>query len=139
MHSDLWGPAPVRSIDGTHYVLTFIDDKSRWLWVRFLKSKAEAFQVFVKWLTYTERETGKVLCTIRMDNRGEYLSKLWDKFLKGQGIRHELTSPYTPEQNGISKHQNHTIFDRVRTILINSGLPLFLLPKVVKYIAYTKN
>ena len=74
-----------------------------------------------------------------MDNGGEYLSKLWDKFLKGRGIHHEFTSPYTPEQNGISKCQNHTIFDCVRTILIDSGLPLFLLPKAVKYIAYTKN
>ena len=74
-----------------------------------------------------------------MDNGGEYLSKLWDKFLKGQGIHHELTSPYTPEQNGISKRQNCTIFDRVHTILIDSGFPLFLLPEAVKYIAYTKN
>ena len=121
VHSDLWGPAPVRSIDGTHYVLTFTNDKSQWLWVHFLKFKAKAFQAFVEWLTYAERETGKVLCTIWMDNRGEYLSKLCDKFLKGQGIHHELTSPYTPEQNGISKCQNHTIFDHVRTILINSG------------------
>ena len=139
VHSDLWGPTPVRSIDRTCYVLTFTDDKSWWLWVHFLKSKAEAFQVFVERLTYVERETGKVFCTIQTDNGGEYLLKLWDKFLKGQGIRHELTSPYTPEQNGISKRQNRTIFDHVRTILINSSLPLFLLPKAVKYIAYTKN
>ena len=33
VHSDLWGPAPVRSLSGTCYVLTLTNDNSRWLWV----------------------------------------------------------------------------------------------------------
>ena len=139
VHSDLWGPTPVTSIDGTRYVLTLTDDNSRWLWVIFLKSKSDAFKAFVDWLAYVEKETGHKLCTIRTDNGGEYLSQLWNKYLKECGIRHELTSPYTPEQNGVSECQNRTIFDHVRTILINSGLPLFLLPEAIKYIVHTKN
>ena len=31
IHSDLWGPAPVRSLSGTCYVLMLTDDDSRWL------------------------------------------------------------------------------------------------------------
>ena len=46
------------------------------------KSKSEAFKAFVGWLTYVEKETGLKPCMICTDNRGEYLSKLWNNFLK---------------------------------------------------------
>ena len=59
--------------------------------------------------------------------------------MKDRGIRFEKSSPYTPEQNGDAERQNRTIFDRVRTILIDAGLPLFLWVEAVNYIIYTKN
>src|SRR5882724_3433778 len=43
VHSDLSGPALVQTITGTHYVITFTDNKSCWVWVAFLKCKSEAF------------------------------------------------------------------------------------------------
>ena len=132
-HSDLWGPSPVTSIDRTHYVLTLTDNRSQWLWVIFLKSKSEAFKVFINWLTYVDKETGLKLYMIHTDNGGEYLSQLWNKFLKECSIHHELTSPYTSKQNRVSECQNCTIFDHICTILIDSGLPLFYLPKAIKY------
>ena len=100
----------------------------------FLKSKSKAFEAFVDWLTYIEKETGHKLYTICTDNGGEYLSQLWNKYLKEHRICHELTSPYTPEQNGVSECQNCTIFDCIYTILIDSGPPLVLLPEAIKYI-----
>src|SRR5882762_7004511 len=139
VHSDLWGPAPVQTITGTRYVITFTDDKSRWTWVAFLKRKSEAFTAFKEWLQYVEKHTGLKLLVFRTDNGGEFLSEEWKKFLKDRGIRHETTSPDTPEQNGDAKRQNRTIFDRVRTILIDAGLPLFLFAEAVNYIVYTKN
>jgi hypothetical protein len=36
VHSDLWGPAPVQTITGTQYVITFTDNKSCWVWVTFI-------------------------------------------------------------------------------------------------------
>jgi hypothetical protein len=59
--------------------------------------------------------------------------------LKGRGIRHEITSPDTPEQNGNAKRQNHSIFDHICTVLIDAGLPLSLFAEAVNYIVYTKN
>ena len=37
VHSDLWGPSRVVSKGGSHYMLTFIDDFSRKVWVFILK------------------------------------------------------------------------------------------------------
>ena len=38
---------------------------------------------------------------LRTDNGGEYTSSEFDKYLKDKGIRHELTVPDAPEQNGV--------------------------------------
>ena len=38
--------------------------------------------------------------TLRTDNGGEFTSKIFEAHLKACGIRHELTTPKTPEQNG---------------------------------------
>src|ERR1700683_5151409 len=139
VHSDLWGPAPVQTITGTHYVITFTDDKSRWAWVTFLKHKSDAFAAFKEWLIFAEKQTSLQLYIFHTDNGGEFLTKEWRQMLKDQGICHETTSPDTPEQNGDAECQNHTIFDRVRTVLIDAGLPLFLFAEAVNYIVHTKN
>ena len=37
VHIDIWGPAHVSSLGGSHYYVTFIDDATRKLWVYFLR------------------------------------------------------------------------------------------------------
>ena len=59
--------------------------------------------------------------------------------MKENGIVHQKTTPRTPEQNGVSERLNLTIMDRVRTILIESELPLSLWAEAVEYAVYTKN
>lgn len=41
VHSDVWGPASVPSIDGNRYFITFIDDFSHCTWVYPMKSREE--------------------------------------------------------------------------------------------------
>jgi hypothetical protein len=73
VHSDLWGPALVQTITGTHYVITFTDDKSRWAWVAFLKHKSDAFAAFKEWLIFAEKQTGCQLYIFHTDNGGKFL------------------------------------------------------------------
>ena len=40
--------------------------------------------------------------TLRTDNGGEFTSNSFQAHLKACGIRHELTIPKTPEQNGVA-------------------------------------
>lgn len=139
VHCDLWGLSPVETINGTRYVMTFTDDNSRWVWAHFLRRKSDAFAAFKEWLAYVEKETGMKLRVFRTDGGGEFIPKEWIQFLKDRGIQHEMTSPYTPEQNGVTERLNQTLFDHVRTIFIDSGLPLFLWAKAVNYIIHMKN
>lgn len=47
---------------------------------------------------------------MRSDNGGEYLMKEFIRYLKSKGIRHELTVPYSPQQNGVAERMmNRTL------------------------------
>ena len=63
----------------------------------------------------------------------------WELYMKEHGIVHQKSTPCTPEQNGVSERLNLTIMDRVRTILIESQLPLSLWAEAVEYAIYSKN
>ena len=55
IHSDLWGPSQVLSKGGARYILTFIDDYSRKVWIYTIKSKDEVFKYFKLWKTCIEK------------------------------------------------------------------------------------
>ncbi|THH17351.1 hypothetical protein EUX98_g9147 [Antrodiella citrinella] len=139
VHSDLWGPASVQSPAGTRYIITFSDNHSAWVWAYYLRRKSDAFAAFKDWLALVENISGHRLKIFRSDNGGEFINANWIEFMKARGIHWETSSAKTPEQNGVAERLMYTIFDRVRTILINSGLPLFLWTEAVSYVIYTKN
>jgi hypothetical protein len=72
MHTDVWGPAQVSSLGGSHYYVTFIDDATRKTWVYCIRQKSDVFDTFKKWKDLVENETGKSLKCLRSDNGGEY-------------------------------------------------------------------
>ncbi|KAI4340978.1 hypothetical protein MLD38_025761 [Melastoma candidum] len=80
IHSDLWGPARVKSHGGCSYFVTFIDDYSRKVWVYFLKSKDEVFERFKEWKTMGEKRMGNKVKTLRTDNGLEFCNAPFDEF-----------------------------------------------------------
>ena len=78
VHTDVWQPAQVQSLSGSHYYVTFIDDATIKTWVYCIKQKYDVFDNFMKWKALAENETGKRLKCLRSDNGGEYCSKEFD-------------------------------------------------------------
>ena len=70
-----------------------------------------------------ERSTGRKLKTLHSNNGGECISADFEKCLKKEGVRHELTVPKTPEQNGVAERVNRTLVEAVRSMLADSSLP----------------
>ncbi len=95
-----------KSLGGAIYFLTFVDDKTRYVWIYTLKHKSEVFQCFQEWKVMVERSTGRKVISLRSDNGGEYTSLQFQSYSKKEGIRHELTVPRTPEQNGVAERLN---------------------------------
>jgi hypothetical protein len=65
---------------------------------------------------------GRDIVRFRTDNGGEYFNRLFRVFLAQHGINHEFTVPDTPQQNGVSERFNRTLFDMMRSNLIQSGV-----------------
>ena len=46
IHSDVWGPSSVSSIDGSRYFVVFVDDYSPYSWIFNMKHYSELLQVY---------------------------------------------------------------------------------------------
>ena len=57
IHSDINGTMPTTSMNVSRYVLTFIDDLSRFTWVYFLKKKTEVLEKFIDFKDSFENAT----------------------------------------------------------------------------------
>ena len=126
IHSDVCGPMQVESKGGSHYMVTFTDDYSRYTTVYFIKRKDEVLSKFQEYVTFVENQSGNRghVKVLRSDNGGEYVSNNFIKYCAEKGIMHELTSPYCPEQNGVVERLNRTIMESARSMIYHAGLPL---------------
>ena len=74
IHSDVFGPVKQPSIGENRYMVTFIDDFSRYVWVYFMKNKSDTLAKFKEFKKSAEAEIGKDVRCLRTDNGGEYTS-----------------------------------------------------------------
>lgn len=123
IHSDICGPLQTQSLGGAKYIATFIDDKTRHIDVTFLKSRSEIFSAFKKYQRKVERKTGRKIIKLRTDNAKEYLSHNFTQYLEQEGITRQLSTEYTPQQNGVAERANRTLVEMARTMLLESNLP----------------
>jgi transposase InsO family protein len=117
LHMDLFGPIAYISIDGNKYDLVIVDDFSRFTWVFFLQDKSEAKEIVKKFIRRVQNEFELKVKNIRSDNGSEFRNTQFEEFLDEEGIEHELSAPYTPQQNGIVERKNHTLIEAARTML----------------------
>ncbi|GJX64041.1 retrovirus-related pol polyprotein from transposon TNT 1-94 [Tanacetum coccineum] len=121
IHTDICDLKSLPTKGGNKYYITFIDDCTKYCYVYLLKSKDEAIDKFVLYKTEVENQVGKKIKVVRSDIRGEYVASFAELCAK-HGIRHEFTSPYSPQQNGIAERKNCTLKEMVTAILISSGI-----------------
>lgn len=122
VHSDVVGPFRKASSGGAKYFVTFIDDSSRWCEVYFLRRKSGVFEAFKLYQKLVEKQTGKKVKCIQSDNGGEYCNEEFNKYLADQGIERRLSTPHTPQQNGVAERMNRTLLDMSRCLLLQSGM-----------------
>jgi hypothetical protein len=59
-----------KSLSGTEYFLTFIDDHTHYVWVYVMKHKDEVFGTFLEWKALVEKSSGRKVKVFRTDNGG---------------------------------------------------------------------
>jgi transposase InsO family protein len=118
--SDFWGPYSTPRLAGELYMLTFIDDYTRKSWVYFTKERRELRELFQMFRAYIEAETSLKIKQVRYNNTPEY--KALEKAIATTGIQFEFTTPYTPEQNGVSERLNRSLITVARSMLQDTQL-----------------
>ncbi|KAG9457094.1 hypothetical protein H6P81_001602 [Aristolochia fimbriata] len=123
IHSDVWGPASISTMGGFAYYVVFIDDFSRFIWVYLLQSRSAFYTVYVEFSTMVYTQFSKTIKNFRSDSGGEYISHIFRALLKIHGTQHQLSYPYTPQQNDVVEGKHRHILDTIRAFLLSSSVP----------------
>ncbi|GJZ11899.1 reverse transcriptase domain-containing protein [Tanacetum coccineum] len=107
------------SLGNKKYVITFINDASRFCYVYLLHAKDEALDKFRIYKIEVELQQSDLIKTLRTDRGGEYYDPV---FFQSVGIIHETRAPYTPQQNGVAERKNRALKEMVNSMLSYSGL-----------------
>ncbi|GAX72944.1 hypothetical protein CEUSTIGMA_g399.t1 [Chlamydomonas eustigma] len=115
-------PANVVSQHGYKYQLTAVDYYSRYCLVSFLSHKNEAFNHMKRVHKFVERQTGNNTKCFRTNRGNEFPNNDVVDYCNELGIQFELTTTYTSQQNGLVERMHLTIFNKVRAMLVDSGI-----------------
>lgn len=122
VHTDVVGPLGVQSANRAKFLVTFIDDCSRWCEVYFLKEKSGVCDAFKHYMSFVERQTEKSIKALQSENEGEYFNSEVNFLLTDHGIERRLAVPRTPQQNGVAERMNRTLLDMARCLMLQSRL-----------------
>ena len=104
-----------------------------------LPQKSDASKAFKRFKTLAETEKGVKLKTLRSDWGGEFTSTDFSNYCTSNGIKRQLTLPYSPQQNGVVERKNRTVMSMVRVMLKEKNLPRELRGEAVSTTVYIIN
>ncbi|KAK2435811.1 putative mitochondrial protein [Trifolium repens] len=139
LHIDLFGPVSTASINGKKYGLVIVDDYSRWTWVKFLRVKDDAYDVFSIFCTQVQNEKGLKILKVRSDHGGEFENEPFATFCEDHGIVHEFSAPRTPQQNGVVERKNRSLQEMARTMMHETKLAKHFWAEAVNTACYIQN
>jgi len=116
IHSDISGPMSETSLGGAKFFVTFKDDATGYRYGYFMKHKADVYECFKEVEREIANKCGRKMRVLRSDNGREYCNEKMNKYLLALGIKHERTTPYTPEQNGKSEREHYYMPKTYRNI-----------------------
>jgi hypothetical protein len=119
-------------------MLTFIDDYTRKSWVILTKLRSVLPSEFARWKAYVEKQSGFKVKAVRCDNATEYRA-IEGLILAPEGIALELTTVYSPWQNGVAERLNRTLITMARSMLQHAKLPLRFWGFAVETACYLRN
>ena len=116
---DLFGPNHYSTVTNgaSLYGFVIVDGYSRYTWVHIVTYKHEVQEIFKRFSSRDSTNFGVKIKHIRSDNGTEFNNSGLNDYLDELGITHELSAPYTPQQNGIVECKNRTLVEMARTML----------------------
>jgi hypothetical protein len=123
LHMDLFGPTLYKSIGGNLYCLIIVDDYSHYTWTLFLGDKSETPEIFKTFTRRAQREYNSQIVKIQSDNGSEFKNMNIEDWCDKEGVKHEFSATYTPQQNGVVERKNKTLITLARAMLDDYDTP----------------
>lgn len=109
------------------------------MWSFLIKEKSEVFKVFKNFKAMVETEAGKTMKTFRTDRGGEFTSHEFQSYCEEKGLKRHLTTPYSPQQNGVVERRNRTLLEMTKSVMKAMKVPNYLWGEAVQHSTYILN
>lgn len=97
------------------------------------------FDVFKDPCKRIQREKESCVIRIRSDHGKEFENQKFVEFCSYEGIKHEFSSPITPQQNGIVESKNRTIQESARAMIHAKKLLIYFWTEAMNTTCYVHN
>jgi len=77
--------------------------------------------------------------SIRSDHGGEFQNEKCEHFCEKHSIKHNFSTPRTPQQNGVVERKNRSLEELARTMLNENSLPKYFWADAVNTACYVLN
>ena len=111
IHSDVWGPSRINTMNGQRWFVSFIDDHTRLTWVFLMKSKSEVSEIFKKFHSMIQTQFHTNIQILKTDNAKDYFNYVLASYLTQKGVIHLSSCVDTPQQNGIAERKNRHLLE----------------------------
>lgn len=139
VHTNVWGPAPVATLGGRRYYVSFTDDRSRYTAVYLIRNKSDVRRMYSKFRAWIKSKFKRKIGTLQSDRGGEYLADELQELLDEDGTHHQTTVHDTPEENGVAERLNGVLLGMVRAMLHDATLPKSLWGEAVLHAVWLGN
>jgi IS30 family transposase len=116
-----------------------VDDYLRYTWIFFLHDKSEVAVCFKKFAKRAQNKFEVKIKKITSDNSKEFDNTNIEAYFDEVGIKHEVSTTYTPQQNGVVEGKNQTLITLARTMLDEYNRPQDLWAEAINTACYASN
>ena len=125
LYADILGPLEVESIQHYKYVLSFIDDNTRYAWSFLLKRKSDApatVSMLVRSRHFVTHDDPQPI-VLQTDSDQVFKAATFGDTCALYNIRQRFAPPHTQSNNGAIERFFRTLTNTVRSLLIGASLP----------------
>ena len=105
----------------------------------FLDDKFQVQKIFKNFARKAQNQFEVKIKKVRSDNGMEFKNANVDTFLDEEGISHEFSATYTPQQNGVVERKNRTLIEMARTMLDEYKTPKHFWAEAVEIAFHSTN
>jgi len=108
VHTDLMGAFKVESIGREKYIISLIDNFTRYAEVIFVFKKSDTSCILQAFCEKINIQIKRYARSFHSDQGGEYINAELTDYFESKGIQHLVTTAYSLESNGVAQRYNQT-------------------------------